>query len=162
MRITLRRGKSDDWQVIDSVDFAKEHELQDLLHESPSLIPLGQIAPGTPTPVFAVAELGLPGSGNTDIVAFSEDGSISIVECKLAKNAEIRRKVIGQILEYAAFLWEMSYEELDERVQRQADGPLAEMIAETVADEDWDEEAFRHAIGSNLREGQFILRLSRV
>jgi hypothetical protein len=78
-----------------------EKELQELLAESPSLIPADDIRDGFSPLVVAVREFGLPGSGNTDLLAFSSAGEITIVECKLAANAEIKRTVIGQILEYA-------------------------------------------------------------
>lgn len=61
---------------------------------------------------MAVTRARVPGSGFTDLLAFTADGDIVRVECKLEANTEIKRKVIGQILEYAAFLWQMSYEEL--------------------------------------------------
>jgi len=49
-----------------------------------------------------VREAHLPGSGLTDLIGLDEDGNISIIETKLASSQEIKRKVIGQILEYAA------------------------------------------------------------
>jgi hypothetical protein len=36
--------------------------------------------------------------------AFSPQGDIAIIECKLAANPEITRRVIGQILEHAAYM----------------------------------------------------------
>jgi hypothetical protein len=157
MRIIMRDRGSGGWQVLGSLDFAQELELQELLCDSPELIPLDQIAPGTPAPVVALAEVGLPGAGNSDILAFSVDGCISVVECKLAKNPEIRRKVIGQILEYAASLWQMSYEDLDLRVQRHFGHPLADLMAQVVSPDEWDEELFRQAVSENLKSGRFIL-----
>ena len=88
-----------------------------------------------------MGEFGLPGSGNTDVLAFSPDGDIAVVECKLAANAESKRKVIGQILEYAAYLWGMDYEEVDKRVRRLRGEGLAELIEEAVAGE-WDKASF--------------------
>jgi hypothetical protein len=68
-----------------------------LLNDSPELIPTkveDQAA------IFT-REAGLPGSGSTDLVGVDAQGNILIVETKLARNGEIRRKVIGQVLEYA-------------------------------------------------------------
>ena len=104
----------------------------------------------------AVRECGLPGSGNTDLLSFSAAGEITIVECKLAANAEIKRKVIGQILEYAAHLWQMTYDELDSRVQKIKGKPLARLVEEAVS-ADWDEEAFRNGIQQSLETGSFVL-----
>lgn len=127
-----------------------------MLADSPSLIPVEEIREGVPPPVFAVCEFGLPGSGNTDILAFNTDGDISIIECKLATNPESKRKVIGQILEYAAFLWEMSYETINSRILRLKGKNLADLVAE-VAEEEWDEENFRSGVKQSLENGSFIL-----
>jgi hypothetical protein len=105
---------------------------------------------------LALGEFGLPGSGSTDILAFSSQGDVAIIECKLAANQEIKRKVIGQILEYAAYLWQMSYEQVDEKVKEKKGKPLAELIAESVVG-DWDEELFRNNVRQNLANGSFIL-----
>ena len=104
----------------------------------------------------AVRECGLPGSGNTDLLSFSAAGEITIVECKLAANADSKRKVIGQILEYAAHLWQITYDELDSRVQKIKGKPLARLVEEAVS-ADWDEEAFRNGIQQSLETGTFVL-----
>jgi hypothetical protein len=82
-----------------------------MLYQSPELIPLRA---GENAPRVFVRESGLPGSGSTDLLDVDSDGNIYVVECKLASNSEIRRKVIGQVLEYAAFLWNMQYEDFDQ------------------------------------------------
>jgi hypothetical protein len=73
---------------------------------------------GENAPRVFVHETGLPGSGSTDLLGVDSDGNVYIVECKLASNSEIRRKVIGQVLEYAAFLWNMPYEDFDQLFSR--------------------------------------------
>ncbi|NOX54984.1 MAG: hypothetical protein GXP27_11225, partial [Planctomycetes bacterium] len=105
MKILVRSEKSTRWEAADAVTPKAEVELQNLLIESPFLIPIEEMRDGVSPLVFAVGEFALPGSGATDILAFSADGDIAIMECKLAANPESRRKVIGQILEYASFLW---------------------------------------------------------
>ena len=112
MKILVRNNEAKRWEPADLVSAKAEVELQNLLIESPFLIPIDEIREGVSPLVFAVGEFGLPGSGNTDVLAFSADGDIAIVECKLAANSESRRKVIGQILEYASYLWGMGYQEL--------------------------------------------------
>jgi len=138
------------------IEARAESELQKLLVKSPSLIPIDEIREGAAPLVFAVGEFGLPGSGATDVLAFSPQGDIAIIECKLAINPEIKRKVIGQILEYAACLWGMTYEEVDARIQRLKGKSLADLVAESVAGE-WDEEQFRKGIKQTLETGSFIL-----
>lgn len=156
MRVLIRRKDSRSWEFAEPIGARAETQLQELLAESPSLIPVDQIREGVSPLLVAVRELGLPGSGNTDVIAVTADGDIALIECKLAVNAESKRKVIGQILEYAAFLWEMSYEELDGRVQQRRGKPLARLVEEAVAGE-WDEGSFRAGVEQSLASGAFLL-----
>jgi hypothetical protein len=157
MKILVRSNKGQDWQLVESAGYAGETELQGLLAESPSLISIDEIREGAPPLVVAVREVGLPGSGQTDLLAFNAQGDIAIVECKLAANPEIKRKVIAQVLEYGAYLWNMTYEELNDRVYQRKNQHLAELVSTAVDDPEWDEEAFRNAIEENLSKGSFIL-----
>jgi len=156
MRILIRDRGSKRWKFAETIKAKAESELQKLLVESPSLVAISEIREGVLPLVFAVSEFGLPGSGSTDILAFSSQGEIALVECKLASNPEIKRKVIGQILEYAAYLWQMSYEQVDRRVQELKGKSLAELISESIAGE-WDEESFRNGVKQSLENGSFIL-----
>lgn len=156
MKILVRNKESKEWEPADLVSARAEVELQNLLIESPFLVPVEEIREGVSSLVFAVGEFGLPGSGNTDILAFSADGDIAIIECKLAANSESRRKVIGQILEYASFLWGMSYQEVDRRVQRLKGKALPNLIEEAVAGE-WDQSSFEEGVTQSLASGSFIL-----
>jgi hypothetical protein len=156
MKILVRNNGSKRWESADLVSAKAEAELQHLLIESPSLIPIDEIREGVSPLVFAVGEFGLPGSGNTDILAFSADGDIAIIECKLAANPESRRKVIGQILEYASYLWGMSDREVDSRVQRLRGKNLPDLIEEAVAGE-WDRASFENGVTQSLANGAFTL-----
>src|SRR5208337_3684526 len=126
MKILIKDTKTGKWIEVESVNYKVESDLQALIANSPSIIPVEEIMNGAPSFVLGAREIGLPGSGNTDILLFNEDGNIGVIECKLASNAEIKRKVIGQILEYAAFLWTTSYEELDAKVKAISGSTLAE------------------------------------
>lgn len=156
MRILIRNNKTQEWKFAESITARAEAELQKLLAESPSLIPVDEIREGVTSLVFAICEFGLPGSGNTDILAFSADGDISIIECKLATNPESKRKVMGQILEYAAYLWGMTYDQVNARVQSLKEKDLSDLVEEAVAG-GWDEENFRKGIDQSLQSGSFIL-----
>lgn len=156
MKILIRSNKAKNWKSAESIKTKGEVELQNLLAESPSLIPVDEIREEVSHFVFAVHEFGLPGSGSTDVLAFNPSGDIAIIECKLATNPESKRKVIGQIFEYAAYLWNMSYEEVDSRVQRLKGKGLWDSVAEVVK-EGWDEESFRSGVKQSLESGSFIL-----
>ncbi len=146
----LVRQKGSKWQRADDVVFADETQLQKMLYESPELISLNDQHPA----VF-IREAGLPGSGYTDLLGVDVDGNILIVETKLAKNSEIRRKVIGQILEYAAYLWNMSYEEFDGMFLQHEETPLSDLMPQKLGQA--LPEGFRDKVAANLRSGTFHL-----
>lgn len=157
MKILIRKDNQSKWEPVDAAGYVVEAELQKLLAESPSLITIEEVREGASPLVVAVREFGLPGSGNTDILAFNSRGDIAVVECKLAANQEIKRRVIAQVLEYGAFLWNMPYDELNRRIYSRRNKNLAELVGEAAGDPEWDEEAFRTAIEDNLSKGSFIL-----
>jgi hypothetical protein len=157
MRILMRDNGSKKWELVESNAYAAEKELQELLAESPELISLDEIRPGAGPLVASVREISLP-VGYIDILAFTPQGDIVIVECKLAKNIQAKREVIGQILDYAAHLWELSYEDLDQHIHtRTGQSLISLMQAHTNNDPAWDEETFRANIESTLAQGNFIL-----
>jgi len=156
MRILIRNNNTKEWKFAESIEAKAEVELQKLLAESPSLVPVDEIREGVSPLVSAICEFGLPGSGNTDILAFSADGDISIIECKLATNPESKRKVMGQILEYAAYLWGMTYDQVNARVRSLKEKDLSELVQEAVVG-GWDEESFRDGVKRSLQSGSFVL-----
>src|SRR5690348_8988302 len=108
MAIVIRK-QGEKWEKAEKVIFADEAQLQKMLYDSPELIPTRV---ENQSAVFT-REAGLPGSGFTDLIGVDAQGNILLVETKLARNGEIRRKVIGQVLEYAAYLWGMQFEDFD-------------------------------------------------
>ncbi len=44
-------------------------------------------------------------AGPIDVCIVDTDGSVTVVECKLASNSERRRMVIGQVIDYASAIW---------------------------------------------------------
>jgi len=151
VRILIRNTGSEEWKGIEPIR-AAEIELQRLLIKSPEILPVEDL---NVTFIVAVSEFGL-GAGFADILAFGADGDIAIIECKRADNPEVKRKVIGQIFEYAGYLWRMTYEEVDERIRQTQNKSLAEMVKEKVNSE-WNEENFRTAVGNSLANGKFSL-----
>jgi hypothetical protein len=116
MRTLLTRdGGQGKWRRVSSAKYRHEAHLHQLLHASPELFPWGDLGDDVPQPTVAVAEMGLPGAGTTDLVYVDERGMMTVVECKLARNPESKRKVVGQILQYAAALWRLPYDEFERR-----------------------------------------------
>lgn len=162
MEILVRNKTANKWQKVKEQNFENEAALQNILYESPEIIPLEKLGENWTKPKLFIKEAGLPGSGNTDLIGIDEDGAITIIECKLATNADVRRKVIGQLFEYAAYLWQMPYEEFD-RICSKAEGwgdkRLTDVMRERIAEnrESWSEEGFRRKVSSTLDKGNFLL-----
>jgi len=86
--------------------FTAEDDLQRLLAENPGLIPGDQIDPDSPRRFLLVdREVTVAGDATTwclDHLFVDQDGTPTLVEVKRGSNPELRRKVIGQMLDYAA------------------------------------------------------------
>lgn len=158
MKILIRNDKKETWKLVESAAYKGESELQHLLGESPSLISIEEIREGSGQLVVAIREFPLP-IGSLDLLAFSATGDMTLIECKLASNAEIKRKVIGQALEYGSHLWQMSYDELDQKIQERTKKSLADLMHDVLGNTDWDEEAFRANVSFSLETGSFILMI---
>lgn len=96
-KILVRHIGSATWTEPESSSYTDEAHLQELLAADPTRIP------GIPPGSLAVRELSTS-SGPVDICIVSPSGAITVVECKLNKNSEPRRLVIGQVLDYASAL----------------------------------------------------------
>ena len=149
MSILVKSGAK--WEKASQTRFADEAELQGLLYNSPELIERGDDGP-----IVFTKEAALPGSGYTDLIGVATNGNILLIETKLAKNPEIRRKVIGQILEYAAFLWGMKYS--DFKICERECKSLVDLLSERTPDFDSDE--FIRAVSKNLGDGRFDLLIA--
>ena len=95
--ILLRQSSTDSWSEPETSTYTNESHLQELLAADPTRIP------GIPKGSKAVRELPTS-AGPIDICVVSPSGTITVVECKLNKNSESRRMVIGQVIDYASAL----------------------------------------------------------
>ncbi len=156
MKIVVRTSDGQGWHTVDSVGYGAENELQDLLAKSPSLIPVGDIREGASPLIAAAREVSTLSGGAIDILACSSNGELTLVECKLTANPD-RRKVLAQVLDYASDLWEISYDELNDRVEKVAGVNLARLAKAGAGDAGWDEEIFRQGVTDALATGMFTL-----
>ena len=152
MAILIRRnGKA--WLPATRKKFDQEYELRDLLLKTPELI---EVLDGTK--LLLTKEAGLSGGTSADLLGVTSEGDILIVEAKLAKNYEIRRKVIGQIFEYASRLWKADYATFNDYFEKSHGQSLVKKFAANY--EHFDEEPFRNRVDSNLRQGRFHLLIA--
>lgn len=154
MKVPLRTPDKTGWSLAVESKFDDEAHLQDLIYKNPQIIPLEDINPEIENrKLFTIKELGLS-CGNTDVVIIDDKGEIYLIETKLATNNEIRRKVVGQILEYAAYLWQQNFEFLDDKVRSKHGSGLSEQFQNVNG---WIKEDFEDAVANNLMEGTFNL-----
>lgn len=138
-------------------DAMSEANIQSLIHRHPELLPIIEIDPTFRHPVAVCRELNTP-AGPIDNLLITPSGLPIIVECKLWRNPEGRREVVGQILDYAKELSRWSSADLQREVAKHHKGvpnPLLACVRQ--AGHDVDEIEFNDAVTLNLRRGRFLL-----
>ena len=133
--------------------------LRDLLFRNPEVLPIKEIDEGFDPPIPLCRELPTD-AGPVDLAYVTESGRLTLVECKLWKNPEARRKVVAQILDYAKEIHRWSYEELDKAVRRarRREGDsrrLFDLVRNQ--NESLDEAAFVDDVTRHLANGRFLL-----
>jgi hypothetical protein len=143
MRILIRRGT--EVQTVSPGDFVSEQALEDLLAGTPDLLGADREGPIA----FVHRQVNLDEPGILDLLFVTSDGLPIAVEVKLARNAQARREVVAQAIDYLSSLTALTVDELDERV-----GGRLENALRTFAGE--DDSAFDRAwlaVAANLRAG---------
>ena len=138
-------------------DQVSEAALQELIHRHPQCLPIAEIDPMFIDPVPLCTELNTP-AGPIDNVLVTASGLPVLVECKLWRNPEGRREVVGQLLDYAKELSRWTASDLQREVARRVGGdgnPILRLLAD--AGRAVDEIAFNDALTHNLRRGRFLL-----
>jgi hypothetical protein len=140
-----------------------EDWLQDLLYRHPQSLPIAELNPTFTSLIPICREMQTP-AGPIDVLYATREGRIVILEAKLWRNPESRRKVIGQILDYAKELCRWTYENLDSAVRaaRRRDEAKARSLVDVVRGKhpDLDEAHFIDAVARNLRRGEFLLLIA--
>lgn len=134
-----------------------EATIQHLVRTHPGCLPIGEIDPLFADPVAICTELNTP-AGPVDNLMVTASGLPVLVECKLWRNPQARREVIGQILDYAKELSRWSSSDLQREVGRRLKRP-GNVVLDLVraAGHDVDETAFNDALTLSLRRGRFLL-----
>lgn len=139
-----------------------ESWLQDLLYQFPESLPIAEIDGGFADLIPVCREMNTP-AGPVDVLYITPDGRPVIVEAKLWRNPEARRKVVGQILDYAKELSHWNYESLDAAVRaaRRAEdgtqGPKGLFDVARSKAPDLDEARFFDSVSQSLRRGDLLL-----
>ena len=131
--------------------------LQALVFEHPECLPVAEIDRAYLGLIPVCRELNTP-AGPIDALYVTPQGKLAILEAKLWRNPEARRKVVGQILDYAKEVSRWGYEDL-QRAISQATGRAGDRLHDIVASvhPGLDEATFHDAVARSLRKGEFLL-----
>lgn len=134
-----------------------EAALQQLIHDHPACLPIAEVDPLFVNPVPICTELNTT-AGPIDNLLVTASGLPVLVECKLWRNPQARREVVGQLLDYAKELSRWSSSDLQREASRRT-GRAGNMVLDLVraAGHDVDEADFNDALTLNLRRGRFLL-----
>ncbi len=127
--------------------------IQRLVHVSPGILPIDEIGPAWGPLVSLGREIKLT-VGLIDNLLISPQGEITLVEAKLWRNPESRRKVVGQILDYAAALSKLTYSDLEAKT---GGSSIWKAVSGKFPGQTLREDRFHDAVVRNLREGRFLL-----
>jgi hypothetical protein len=148
--------------------YALEGHLQELIERHPNLLAGDQVNPEAPRRWLMLSrEAGVPvedggaGRWSLDHLLLDQDAIPTLVEVKRSANREIRRLVIGQMLDYAAnavTYWDLDdlREAFEERV-RSLGGDPDDEIAALLDDREVGGDEFWERAKTNLRDGRIRL-----
>lgn len=135
-----------------------ESDIQALVHSHPGSLPISEIDPMFVGAIPICRELNTS-AGPIDNFLVTPSGLPVLVECKLWRNPEGRREVVGQILDYAKELsrWSSSdlQREVSVRLNQRNGNPMLDLVR--AVHPDVDEMEFNDALTLNLRRGRFLL-----
>lgn len=132
-----------------------ENWLQAVIHDHPECLPVGEIEPAFGELVSVGMEIPTK-HGPIDNLFLTPQGEIVLVEAKLWRNQESRRKVVAQALDYASCLFEWDYGELEKAILKANFGQNAKpsRLYDLFSDKDGlAEAAFIDAVNANLGKG---------
>ncbi len=156
------RGEHGGLEPLNEEPFSSEDELQELIARNPELLDGEQMRPGDPrrwiliTREKAIAETSDSGARwAVDHLIIDQDAVPTLAEVKLSSNPEIRRTVVGQLLEYAAHAaqtWTVDEirQTFEESAGAQGRDPGDELGKLLQADGEPDADGFWQKVATNL------------
>jgi len=130
--------------------------IQDLVFDHPRALPVSEIDRAYEGLVPVCKELNTA-AGPLDVLYVTPQGRLVIVEAKLWRNPEARRKVVGQILDYAKELSRWDYSDLQREVSRVTNrkgNALYSIVREK--DSSVEEAAFVDEVSRSLARGLWV------
>lgn len=134
----------------------REGRLQRFLATHPEMLPVAEIEPAYAPLVCLGREIPTP-SGFLDVLYVSPEGYPTLVEAKLWDNPEARRRVVGQIVEYARDFSRWGFEDLDGAVRRADHSSRGILKQVQQAGHDVKSSSFVDTVTQKLKRGEFLL-----
>ena len=163
------RTTDENIEPLEETAFDTENELQRLIAEHPELLDGEQMRPGDPRRWLLIGrEIGVPAAAGEgarwalDHLLVDQDAKPTLVEVKRGWNPDIRRTVIGQVLEYVAHASETwTADKLRETFERGAvkrcRDPQEELATLLQSGADPDADAFWDNVATNLAANRLRL-----
>jgi hypothetical protein len=151
-RIPLTRG------VLGQFD---EAWLQNLIHSTPSCLPVSEIEPGLGR-FWPICREFPTAHGLIDNLLMTQAGDIALVETKLFRNPEARRLVLAQVLDYAMAIFRMDFATFEQAALRGQFSPRTKptsLYAHLSGPEQPPEEVFVDSVVKNLRRGRALIMI---
>ncbi len=160
-RIYSKNG--DKLELMKEERFKSESKLQELIANHLELLDGEQIRPGNPRRwILVKREQGIPaepgGSDwwSLDLLCIDQDAVPTLVEVKRGSNSEVRRTVVGQMLEYAAHA-PRSWQADELRRTFEAQDGHAERLRELLQEDEPNADAFWGSVATNLEASRLRL-----
>ena len=162
-------NEQEDIEPMTEKPFTEEKILQELVAERPELLPCEQMSPDDPRRwILIKQEQGIPGTEggsirwSLDLLLIDQDAIPTLVEVKRSSNSEIRRTIVGQILDYAAHAqhtldmpdikWEF-----EQSMNSAGQNPKDELTRLLQPEGEPDVDGFWQRVETNLREARLRL-----
>ena len=150
------RDAEDRLEPLAEEPFSTEDALQRLLAEHPELLDGEQMRPGDPRRwILVTREQGIADTAGAaarwslDHLVIDQDATPTLVEVKRGANSEVRRTVVGQMLDYAAHALQVwTADELRRTFEAEPDAE--ERLAGLLGDEEPDADEFWEDVARNL------------
>ena len=134
--------------------------LQDLIFRHPQALPVGELDPAYGPLIPICKEFDTRAVGSIDALFMNPLGMPTLVECKLWRNPEARREVVGQILDYARTLKKWTFSDLQReaaQARKEQNFDLAAHISNASGSAIFDKAAFVDNVTRNLQKGRVLL-----
>lgn len=140
--------------------FFSEAWLQDVLEREPSVLPAGYVDQVFAPLLFIAREVSVD-SNAIDLLFLSAKGYLVVVETKLWRNPDAKRKVVSQIIDYAKDIRDWDYKTLD-GIYREAHAgkPLFSAMVEAGYQKQEDEAYFVDIVENNIKKARFLLMIA--